>query len=86
MNAFVAMLWDKLPSYIKWSIAAGVLLFYTPIKIREEMIWFIDQRVHAITMPIKEKQLGELKNIDLRLRHIEQDTRDIKNALIQRKP
>lgn len=85
VTAAATYLWDKIPGWFKWILAAVVILFYTPIKIREELIYFIDTRVHAVIIPMKEKRDQELKDIHSDLGDMKQDIRDVKNYLLYKK-
>jgi hypothetical protein len=83
--SFLAIAWDKLPRAIRWMILGGIIIFYTPIKIREEMIHFIDQRVYAVITPLNDKRDMEITQIQKDINEIKQDTREIKNHLIRGK-
>lgn len=85
MSAIVSFLWDKVPGWFRWLLVAGFFLFYTPIKVREELIYFIDGRVHAVVTPLKEKRDIELASINDTLKDVKEDTRDIKRILMERK-
>lgn len=80
----IELLWSKLPKYIKWPAAGIFFLFLVPLKLREEAINLIDTRVHAMVIPMKEKRDLELLQLREDVATIKQDTRDIKNHLMNR--
>lgn len=81
---FLTFLWDKTPSYIKWPLSFGFFLFLVPLKIRDEVSGFVQQEVHAVVLPMKEKRDMELLKLKDDVSQIRQDTRDIKLILMKR--
>jgi hypothetical protein len=62
-SAAVAFLWDRVPGYVKWPVVLVMLLFWAPIRIRDEVFRVIDSRVHAVVAPMNDKRDDEIKGM-----------------------
>lgn len=78
------LIWNKLPSYIKWPLLVGVILFLLPIRIYESAKDFVHSEVQAVVIPIDEKRGLQITQMKDDIAQIKQDTRDIKNHLMSR--
>jgi hypothetical protein len=85
MSTIAALLWDKIPAWVRWIVAVVFFLFYTPLKIREELIVFIDTRAMAVMSPAKDKTDNEIVTMKSDLSALKEDVRDVKNYLLYRK-
>jgi hypothetical protein len=72
MKAIIEFIWEKTPSYVKWPIVGGLILIWTPLKIREDFIEFVDSRVHAVMTPMREKR-------DIEIAQMKADIADTKS-------
>ena len=87
MPVFITFLWEKLPKWLQRVVIILVLLFYTPFWVREQMIQFVDTRVHAKIIPMKEQRDAEIATIKDDINDIKTDVRDIRNHLLgEKKP
>lgn len=80
-----SFLWEKTPKWVRWVVVVAILIFYTPIKIREELIIFIDSRAWAVITPVKEKTDSKIIEMESDIGEIKQDIRDVKNYLLYKK-
>lgn len=79
----LSLIWDKLPAPLRWIILAGVILFYTPLKIREEAIQFVDTRVYAVITPMKDQRDMQILTMEQNIKDIKDDMREVRNHLLK---
>ena len=60
MMPVITAFWDKLPGWFRKVLIVAFIVFYTPWYVREQVISFVDSRVHATISPLKDKRDAEL--------------------------
>lgn len=73
----IAFIWDKTPGIVKWPIVGGLILLWTPLKLREEAVKFIRHEVHAVVNPLKDQRDSEIRNLKDDISDIKADVRAI---------
>lgn len=68
-------IWEILPWWLKAIGVAGLILFYTPWYLREQAISFVDARVHATIVPLKEKRDVEIITMKEDISEIKSDVK-----------
>jgi hypothetical protein len=76
-QSVIAFIWDRTPGFVKWPMVGGLILLWTPLKIREGAVNLIRQEVHAVVNPLKEQRDLEIKNLKEDISHIRSDVRAI---------
>lgn len=79
------LFWSRLPSYIRWPIVLGGIFLILPVRIYEGARGLIQYEVHAVINPLEEKRELQMNQMKEDISQIKQDTRDIKNYLMQRR-
>lgn len=77
-------IWKFLPTYIRWPIVFITLFLALPVKIYESGKGIIRSEIQAVTIPMEEKRMIEMKYLRDDIATIKQDTRDIKIHLLNR--
>ena len=85
MSTFLSVLWDKIPGAIRWVILTILFIIWTPLKVREELILFIDSRAWAVIAPLKIETDSEITKMKTDLADLKDDVRDVKNYLLYKK-
>jgi hypothetical protein len=58
--AIASFLWDKTPGLVKWPIVILLFLFWTPLRLREEAVKFVQLEVHAVVDPLEKNRDTEI--------------------------
>jgi hypothetical protein len=81
----IEIIWNKLPSYIRWPLLVGFMFLLLPIKIYNGARDFIRSEVHAVVNPIDEIRGLQITQMKDDITQIKQDTREIKNHLMSQR-
>jgi hypothetical protein len=75
-------IWDLLPGWLRTSILILFFVFYTPWWVREQVITFVDSRVHATITPLKDARDAEIALMKFELHETHEGVKEIRNHLL----
>ena len=84
MMPVVTAFWDKLPGWLRKSLLILFILFYTPWWVREQVISFVDSRVHATITPLKDRRDAEITDMKEDISEIKQGVFRIEGYFINK--